>query len=265
MIQQIKLRQSVRPIDWAKVIILLSMSFYLFVLIISGKLQNYINLRFEWLSYVGATIFLVLGCWQFYSLLRRQAGMHHEHDDHDHHHHEHDHHHHEHGVPLSWAAIVVVALPLIFATFLPSQPLGADAITGTIRLDAVGGLGVTARYDLPPAERNVLDWLRAFEIADTPAELNDLPVDVIAFVYRDPNMAENEFMAARFTLSCCVADAFAVGMPVHYAEATTLEDGAWVHIRGTLQAGTFRNETVPIIIPETIEPADAPENPYLYS
>src|SRR6185369_6543633 len=89
-------------------------------------------------------------------------------------------------LPLSWSGIVVMSLPLLFAIFLPSEPLGADAISGAISLKPISGVSAEARFDLPPLERNVLDWLRAFDEASNPAELNGLPVDVVAFVYREP-------------------------------------------------------------------------------
>lgn len=250
MESSIKLEHKVQPMEWVKTTILIGMSLYFFVLIFSGNLSNYINLRFAWLSYLGGFIFLGLGLWSAITLLRKR-------DYSDEHHHTHSH--------LSWRVLFVVGLPLIFAVFLPSQPLGADAISGGISLEPIGGVSAEARYDVPPIERNVLDWLRAFDTVANPAELNGLPVDIVAFVYREPEMGTTQFMAARFTLSCCVADAFAVGMPVEYADAPNLDDGAWVRIQGTLEAGDFRGGVVPIIMPEMIEPIDAPDNPYLYS
>jgi putative membrane protein len=236
--------------EWLKTILLLGMALYFLVLIFTGKLSNYINLRFAWLSYVALTVFLLLGLWNAFRLITgRYRFLSHSNA----------------HLPLSWGGIVVMSLPLFFAVLLPSEPLGADAISGTISLQAIGGVSAQARYDLPPLERNVLDWLRAFDEVSNPAELNDLPVDIVAFVYREPNMSANQFMAARFTLSCCVADAMAIGMPVEAENAQNFADGQWIRIQGTLQAGEFRNQSVPVIIPGSIEPVEPPENPYLYS
>lgn len=251
MTSLIKLNQSHNQQQaWAKALILVGLGIYFFVLIFSGKLSNYINIRFAWLSYLAAFLFIGLGLWSVRYLVKKQAHLT------------------QHGashMPITWSGIFMLALPLIFATFLPSQPLGADAISGSVSLQPIGGVSSEARFNVPPLERNVLDWLREFDAVSNPAKLDGLPVDIIAFVYREPEMTATQFMAARFTLSCCVADAFAVGMPVDYAEAETIEDGAWVRIQGTLQAGEFRGGQVPIIIPDTIEPTETPSNPYLYS
>lgn len=237
--------------EWLKTLVLLGMAVYFGVLLATGTLANYINLRFAWLSWVALLAFLGLGLWSAYRLLRMQtpqvsghAIVH---------------------LPVSWGTIAIVAIPLILAVAVPSQPLTADAVQGGISLQAIGGVSAEARFDLPPEQRNVLDWLRIFDNTATPAQLDGLPVDVIAFVYREPDMQSGQFLAARFTLSCCVADAFAIGMPVEYADADTLTDGAWVRIRGTLQAGTFQDRQIPIIQPESVEPVDPPATPYLYS
>ncbi len=243
-------RSSEQHQAWTKALILLGLGIYFFGLIFSGKLNNYINIRFMWLSYLAGFIFIGLGLWSIRNLFQKEA---------------HHSHHHASHTPMTWSGIFMLALPLIFATFLPSQPLGADAISGSVSLDPIGGVSSEVRFDVPPLERNVLDWLREFDAVSNPAELDGLPVDIIAFVYREPEMTSTQFMAARFTLSCCVADAFAVGMPVDYDNAQTIEDGAWVRIQGTLQSGEFRGGQVPIIIPDTIEPTEIPNNPYLYS
>lgn len=236
--------------EWLKAFLLLAMAIYFAFLLISGKLSNYINLRFAWLSYLALGIFLALGIWNLFRLISGRYRIFKHSNAH---------------LPLPLAGLFMMALPLVFAVALPSEPLGADAISGGLSLAPIGGVNAQARYDLPPLERNVLDWLRAFEEASTPAELNGLPVDIVAFVYRESTMNSSQFMAARFTLSCCVADAFAIGMPVQAENAQDFADGQWVRIQGTLQAGDFRGESVPIIIPSSIEPVEAPANPYLYS
>jgi putative membrane protein len=236
--------------EWLKSFILVSMAFYFVFLIFSGKLSNYINLRFAWLSYLAVIVFLLLGLWNLFRLTTGRYRIISHSNAH---------------LPISWGGILLMAMPLLFAVLLPSEPLGADAISGDLSLAPIGGVSAEARYNLPPLERNVLDWLRAFEEASNPAELNGLPVDIVAFVYREANMSANQFMAARFTLSCCVADAFAIGMPVESTNAEDFADGQWIRIQGSLQAGEFRGESVPIIIPSSIEPVEPPDNPYLYS
>lgn len=250
MTNVIQVKQNNHWQEWLKTLVLLGMALYFIVLIISGDLANYINLRFAWLTWVGAGIFCLLGLWSAYrTFFARNTPIVHS----------------SNHTPLTWGAIGVVAIPLILATAIPSQPLTADAISGGVSFEPIGGVQAEASYSIPPIERNVLDWLREFSRAENPATLDGLPVDVIAFVYREPGMTDTQFMAARFTLSCCVADAFAIGMPVEADNAQDFADGIWIRVQGTLQAGTFDGEFMPIITPTSIEEVETPETPYLYS
>src|SRR6185503_5423654 len=58
--------------EWAKAALLLALGVYFVYVIASGNLANYINARFAWLSYVAAAMFLLLGGFSVYELLRRE-------------------------------------------------------------------------------------------------------------------------------------------------------------------------------------------------
>jgi putative membrane protein len=225
-------------INWRecfKSLILLGMSFYFLLLLFSGKLNNFINPRFAWLAYLTLAAFLLLAFWNCFRLFT--GGIN--------------------DTQPAWGSVFLMAIPVFFAFY--AQPLGADAISGIV---PTSGMNEEAN-GLPPPERNLLDWLAAFDAATSPAELNGLPVDIVAFVYREADMNANQFIAVRFSFSCCVADAFAIGIAVEAENAQDFADGQWIRIEGSLQAGEFRGEFVPIIIPSSIRPVKMPENPYL--
>jgi uncharacterized repeat protein (TIGR03943 family) len=71
-------------------------------------------------------------------------------------------------------------------------------------------------------------------------------------------------MAARFTIACCVADASAIGLPVRWAAASELAQGAWVQVRGQIEVETVDGELRPVLHAETLEIVPQPEHPYLY-
>lgn len=229
---------------WLKTALLLGLGVYFVYIIASGNLSNYINERFGWLSYLAAGLFLLLGVFSAVQTLR------------PHHHGEHDH---DHGA-LSWGTIAIVALPLVLGTLIPSRPLGAEAVSGSISTSAAATSITT--FTRNPLERNVLDWLRVFSAAEDYAELNGQPADVIGFVYSEPTFGENQFMVARFTVSCCVADASAIGVPVHWEEE--IPQGEWVRVQGTMQVGEFRGDMLPILRASNVEVVEQPEHPYLY-
>lgn len=233
---------------WARAALLIGLGLYFVYNIVSGNLANYINARFTWLSVVAAALFLLLGTAALYWRLRANHHHNHAHDDHDH-------------STLSWGVIVIAAVPLALGTLVPSQPLGASAVGGNFNMNAVAS-GSAMAFTIAPLDRNVLDWVRVFNATDDLSTLNGQEADVIGFVYYDDTMAEDMFMVTRFTISCCVADSVAVGLPVQWPDIPPLD--TWVRVMGRFELGTFRGEQKPILRPTSVEVVEQPAHPYLY-
>jgi uncharacterized repeat protein (TIGR03943 family) len=234
---------------WLKTALLLGLGLYFVYNILSGNLTNYINVRFAWLSYVAAILFLLIGGYSAYHMLRHHSSGEHHHD-------------HAH-TPMSLGALLVIAIPLILGTLIPSRPLGAEAVDGNVSLTSAAAT-TTTTFTINPQDRNVLDWLRVFNSTEDYSEINGQPADVIGFVYTEPTFGDDQFMVARFTISCCVADASAIGLPTYWQEMDTLEQGQWVRVQGTMQLGQFRDDSLPILQATSVEVIDQPEHPYLY-
>ena len=232
-------------IAWAKTAILLAMGLYFTWLIISGNLTNYINQRFAWLAVVGAAIFILLSLVNAYSILMGEDDDCHEH------------------FQIGWDILLVVALPLVLALLIPSRSLGIEAVNGGISLSPVGVASPSA-FLRSPLDRNILDWLREFDRAASPAAFDGTAADVIGFVYREPLFGDDNFMLSRFTMSCCVADAFPIGMPVSASDASNYETGVWVRVQGKLEAADFNGDIMPVLVADSIEAVEEPRQPYLY-
>lgn len=233
---------------WLKTAILFALAAYFAYNIISGNLANYINQRFAWLSFVAVALFLVLGLASAWDLLWNRN--HAAHDDHDHEH-------------ITWRALAVVAIPLVLGTLVPSRPLGSAAVGGSISTSAAVNASFTA-FNSDPLKWNVLDWLRAFNSAEDISTFNGKPADVVGFVYREATFAGDSFMVARFTVSCCVADASAIGLAVIWDAAGDFPQDTWVRVQGTFEVGEFRGDTVPVLQAASVETVEQPEHPYLY-
>lgn len=238
-----------RQLEWAKAAILLGLSGYFVYNIATGDLNNYINTRFAWLSYVAVVLFGLMGVMTIYALMRQNDSVILYQDDTTH-------------TRIGWGIVMIVAIPLMLGTLIPSRPLGAEAVNGNISLTASTYSGAVVTKD--PLQRNVLDWLRVFADETAPAVFNGEPADLIGFIYREPDFPPDHFMVARFTVSCCVADAGAIGLPVYSPAAADLADGEWVHLTGTFEAGTFRNTAMPILQADVVTVVPEPEHPYLY-
>ncbi|MGQ9903139.1 MAG: TIGR03943 family putative permease subunit [Anaerolineae bacterium] len=219
----------------------------------NGTLTFYINQRFAWLVFVGVLILAALALTIVYQLMEQRAGMGQGSAGRGH--------------RLSWPAVILVSIPILMGVLVPAQPLGASAIAsrgiGLSAPGAAGGNAVVAQR-VATGPKNILDWLRAFSRQSDPAAFVGQEVDVIGFVYRDPRNASNQFWVSRFVVSCCVADASAIGLLVQADQASTLTLDSWVRVTGRLGLGEFAGERLPVIVPDTIEPTGQPEHPYLY-
>ena len=154
-------------------------------------------------------------------------------------------------------------MPLVLGTLIPSRPLGAEAVSGDMNVASGTTIGNTQSFNVPPEQRNVLDWLRAFNSGDY-QQFNGLPADVIGFVYTEPTFDENKFMVARFAISCCVADASALGVPVFWEQAEDLPQGEWIRVKGAFDLDSFRGDDLPVLQAASVEVVPQPEHPYLY-
>jgi putative membrane protein len=265
-----------RTRQWIQSLILLFLGLYFLDNMLSGRIYFYINERFGWLSWIATGIFLILGIVGVEELLRerRTEQVAHEHHDHEH---EHDHEHalanahegHNHGQAPSWPVLAVLALPLLLGLTVPAKPLGASAI-GTsgvsTSFSAIQGAGSTTQLSIASTDRNVLDWVRAFNSTSNVEEFNGQQADLIGFVYRDVRLADNSgmFMIAPFTVSCCVADASAIGVFAQADDAAKLPQDGWVHVKGSFKVQDLEGERTPILVAQSVEPTTQPEHPYLY-
>ena len=268
------------PVLKAGVLAGLALMFY--TKISDGTLTFYINSRFAWLSFVAVLLLAMLAMTLVYRLQLHPGageegrggerergsldeGINHTHEhEHDHeHNHEHEHGH-QHGV--SWGGVAIMAIPVLLGLIVPARPLGASAVSNRgIGLNAPNRPGTTTVLQKASSgPKNVLDWLRDFGANADPAAFKGQSVDVIGFVYRDPRNGADQFWVSRFTISCCVADATAIGMLVQSEQAASLKNDSWVRVTGKLDVGEFAGEKAPVILPDKVTPTDQPDNPYLY-
>ena len=171
-----------------------------------------------------------------------------------------------------WSGLLILALPFLLGWLVPPRPLGATALAN--RELAIGGgpgglRSVSAPADRTTAavfsgERNILDWLNAFEdTQDLDAHVGQ-EARVVGFVYRDDRFGPDSFLVARYTVSCCVADAAPIGLVVRTEEAESLESDSWVEVSGHFTRGDFNGSEIPVLSADSVRSTSQPEQPYLY-
>jgi putative membrane protein len=247
-----------RSLDRYKALLLILMAMFLTEKFVSGKLYYYIGPRFIWLALVAVALLILLA--GAFNLVSKKAG-----DDEQGAPYHHEGAEHSHDKASIWP-VIIVALPLALGVIIPARPLGANAVSTKGMLTDVafdGGSGSTNTAVIA-SERNILDWVRVINQLSDPAALDGQDADVVGFVYRDPRFAQNQFMVGRFTLTCCVADALAIGIIVQSEQAASLVQDSWVRITGTFKAGDAAGQELPVLIADEIVPVQEPDQPYLY-
>ncbi|WP_209123318.1 TIGR03943 family protein [Alkalihalobacillus sp. BA299] len=84
------------------------------------------------------------------------------------------------------------------------------------------------------------------------------------FVYREPELAENQMVVARFAMTCCVADSAVYGTLIETDLASEYENDTWVHVSGTLDKTEYNGYPIPLLHLREITVIDEPEQPYVF-
>ncbi|RAP31152.1 hypothetical protein C2W64_00324 [Brevibacillus laterosporus] len=111
-------------------------------------------------------------------------------------------------------------------------------------------------------DQNFLDGLTVLSVFNH--EFDGHPLEMMGFVYRQPDMQENEFVVARFSVSCCTADAQVSGVLVQSANAKEFKTDSWVKVSGTLGLTSFEGNELLVLQAKQISQVDAPKDPYVY-
>ena len=164
--------------------------------------------------------------------------------------------------------LIFIFIPLIFGLTIPANPLSASAVSNrgisSSAPLAAGGGAPAVNSATPPDQRSILDWVKLFNYESDLSGVLGQKADVIGFVYHDPRLPANQFMVSRFAITCCVADAFAIGMIVQTNGPESLSDNAWVRVKGPVQSLTLGGHKMALILADTIQGAPQPAQPYLF-
>lgn len=156
------------------------------------------------------------------------------------------------------AGYLLLALPLVVALAVPTQPLGANALTGT----TFGAVRTTSIGGDDSRQWTLLQWVTAVNVRGD--EVQGREVDAIGFVYHDPARPFEGFFLARLVIVCCVADGSGVSLPVAWPDGKALPLNSWVRVRGTLGTLTLGGRSERGVLATSVEAVPQPQSPYLY-
>ncbi|GAE33557.1 TIGR03943 family putative permease subunit [Halalkalibacter akibai] len=89
-------------------------------------------------------------------------------------------------------------------------------------------------------------------------------IEIVGFVYREPEFEDNQLVVARFGMTCCVADASVFGTMIEADEASQLENDTWVRVTGVLDQTDYYEFRIPLVKLREIELVEQPDSPYVF-
>jgi hypothetical protein len=159
--------------------------------------------------------------------------------------------------------LLALLVPIAFVLLMPDARLGAFAASRKVN----GGYFRTVAPHPPgsPADISFLD-IRAADGDPTFAReagiRNGVRVRLLGFDTGSQRGPRGTFELARFYITCCVADALPVGVPIDSVDAAGAAQArkeAWLDVTGTLSWRAKRW----IVVADRIAKANPPPNPYL--
>lgn len=88
-------------------------------------------------------------------------------------------------------------------------------------------------------------------------------LEMTGFVYRDKSIGANQMVAARYVITCCIADAAVYGM-VTKGHVAGLSKDSWVRISGTLDSFKHNGSVIPVLNLTKYTKISPPDKPYVY-
>ncbi|MDH4112835.1 MAG: TIGR03943 family protein [Actinomycetota bacterium] len=204
-------------------------------LMISGRTSLYLSTRTSWLIPLGAVLASIAAIGRIASARVRDPEPL--------------------GIRETWMFGVIV-LPVVLLLALPPVSLNSYAVN---RRSNSTGIGSSARVVSGPID--LVDVAAARAVVDAQAALKARAgerVSIEGFVTEESGEADR-FQLTRFVITCCVADATISYVTVVDAPPGTFETDQWVRVTGPI----YPLGSDILVQAQSIEPIDAPAEPYL--
>ncbi|MGD1849105.1 MAG: TIGR03943 family protein [Cyanophyceae cyanobacterium] len=125
------------------------------------------------------------------------------------------------------------------------------------------------RANRDPAERSLVEWVRLLNVYPEPTAYEGQAMEVSGFVLPsnpDDGLPPGYIWLARFTITCCAADAYPLVLPVQLpgTRPKSYEADTWLLATGTAQPAKIGRDRRLALKAIQVRPIEAPANPYEY-
>lgn len=216
-------------------IILLLGTIFLGKLIYSNELNLLIHPRYFWLVYIAIVIM---------ALFIVAPDRSHQHQKHN------------------WL-IYLLAIFFISGSLVSLKPLSSSANAHQTSSDIVNNAQYSrnkrlTNFTVNTEERSLPDWVTMFSLNPEPSKYEGQKIKVTGFYFLDEN---GEALIARYAMSCCIADARILGIPL--SEKLNYESNTWLEIAGTIQSAEKDGQRYAEIKVNNHQVIPTPDDPYI--
>ncbi|MFC0558208.1 TIGR03943 family putative permease subunit [Halalkalibacter alkalisediminis] len=121
---------------------------------------------------------------------------------------------------------------------------------------------ILAQERIIVTEENYLDMMTVLDLQID--RFMGKTIEIVGFVYREPEFEDDQLVVARFGMTCCVADASVYGTMISTEDADQFENDTWVRVTGVLDKTDYHDIQIPLIQLREIEVVEQPDSPYVF-
>lgn len=120
------------------------------------------------------------------------------------------------------------------------------------------------KFSTDTTEYDISEWVYLFQSEPNWESFEGKKVELEGFLYSEESMPDGFFLISKFIISCCAVDARPVGLPVQYDWVGQYKLDQWFKVRGELKLVQYKDSENLVIVPESLEVIEIPDNPYIY-
>lgn len=161
----------------------------------------------------------------------------------------------------------IFLLPIIIGLFSPVRVLDAG-LANRRGISLQPPLAVPA-WNAPPVGAIRLDdqnYMTIYaNLYSNPQKFKGRVVEVEGFVLHKDEYGPGTFIVARYSITCCIADAVLLGFLANWQGSTTIAENDWVKVAAIVQPELYNDKLVPMLVIQYLEVIRQPRNPYIFN
>jgi uncharacterized repeat protein (TIGR03943 family) len=252
-------RRRPSPIPWQRIFDLMAIALWSLLLLkywLTGTINVLLHPDYHWLVYTACAFLAVLGGFkaqQLWWVMRSRRSL--------------PRLPHTTLFPVGVSSAILVGIAILGLIVTP-RPFASDL---AIQRGVSDTLVMTRsqpqafRASTQPQDRSVIDWVRTLNVYPEPDAYAGQPVDVEGFAIHAAELPNHYMMITRFVITCCAADVYPVGLPVHLpGDRADYPEDQWFRVQGRMITETLNGQRQLVINATQLTEIPEPANPYDY-